>query len=291
MLTRFFMRFFSWFWPLAAGLLAGQAATATPLLPGPSVAAAPRLTLGFTSATRTTYLQRAPARADDRGFLGTTLTYQAPRGFISSLYLNHSYNFQTLDEPFINYGELMAGWQSVGAGPTYWTVQYTRLFAYGESALVQATLRNDLSASLTHYFDYVTASASADVFVGSTHDVVLTLDVSHPFQLPVLAHDTLTIEPTVELGAGSQRFYTASLGKTTQVKTTKRHGGPSTIYTEPSAPGFSTLGYTLSVPVSLRAGRFQLEATPSYLVPLHVPAGGIDQAFFYFTLGISRSFW
>ncbi|GEM_PF-1173703 len=285
------MHCFSWCGRLAVGLLLGRAAAATALPPDSSAAqlgAPPRLTLGLSSATRTTYLQRAPARADDRGYLGTTLTYQAPRGFIGSLYLNHSYSFQTLDEPFINYGELMAGWQSVSEGTTYWTVQYTRLFVYGESALVQTSLRNDLSASITHYFDYVTASASADVFVGSTHDVVLTFDVSHAFQLPVLAHDTLSIEPTVEFGAGSQRFYTTSLGQTTQAQT-KRRGGAG--YTEPSAPSFSTLGYTFSVPVSWQARRFEVQATPSYLVPLHVPTGGNNRAFFYLTVGVTRSFW
>jgi len=271
-------------------LLASRLASAAPLLPPDSLAPAlPRLTVGFTSATRTTYLQRAPAPAEDRGYLGTQLTYQAPRGFTSSLYLNHSYNFETLHEPFINYGEAMVGWQSVSNSDTYWTVQYTRLFVYGESALVQTSLRNDFSASLTQFFGLVTASLSADVFVGSTHDVVLTGTLSHRFQLPVFAHDTLAIEPTVEVGAGSQHFYASSLATTTQVRNKKRGG--TTVVREPDSPAFSTLGYTLSVPVTLAAGRFSVAATPSYLVPLHVPAGGYDASFFYFTLGVSRTFW
>jgi len=277
-------------WLLAAALYPTGPAQGAVLPPGPGSPAPPRLTVGLTTANRTTYLQRAPPKTDDRGYLGTTLTYQAPAGFISSLYLNHSYNFETLQEPYINYGELMAGWQSVSDSDTYWTVQYTRLFVYGESALVQASLRNDFSASLTHFFDYVTASASADLFVGGTHDFVLTLDASHRFQLPVLAHDTLSIEPTVEFGAGSQHFYASSLGKTSEVKTTKR-GGTTTVFREPATPAFSALGYTLSVPITLAAGRFSVAATPSYLVPLHVPAGGLDAAFFYGTLSVSRTFW
>ncbi|QKG55810.1 hypothetical protein GKZ68_03625 [Hymenobacter sp. BRD128] len=274
---------------LLASQLASAAAPPLPDLlaagPGP---APPLLTLGFTSATRTTYLQRAPMPENDKGYLGTTLTYQAPRGFISSLYLNHSYNYQTLREPFINYGELMAGWQSVGNSDTYWTVQYTRLFAYGESALVQTSLHNDLSASITQFFGLATASASADVFVGNTHDLVLTFDLSHPFRLPVLAHDTLSIEPTVEFGAGSQHFYAASLATTSQVSSKRR--GIVTRSVEPATPAFSSLGYTLSLPVTLAAGRFSVAATPSYLVPLHVPAGGYDASFFYLTVGLSRTF-
>jgi hypothetical protein len=272
-------------------LLASRLASAAPPLPPDSLAPAlPRLTVGFTSATRTTYLQRAPAPAEDRGYLGTQLTYQAPRGFTSSLYLNHSYNFETLREPFINYGEAMVGWQSVSNSDTYWTVQYTRLFVYGESALVQTSLRNDFSASLTQFFGLVTASLSADVFVGSTHDVVLTANLSHRFQLPVFTHDTLAIEPTVEVGAGSQHFYASSLATTTRVRNKKR-GTTTTVVREPDSPAFSTLGYTLSVPVTLAAGRFSVAATPSYLVPLHVPAGGYDASFFYVTLGVSRTFW
>ncbi|RZK94944.1 MAG: hypothetical protein EOO62_30335 [Hymenobacter sp.] len=271
-------------------LLLGRGPALAAPAPADTVATVPRLTVGLASATRTTYLQRAPEPAEDKGYFGTTLTYQAPKGFISSLYLNHSYNYQKLSEPFINYGELMVGWQAVGNTDTYWTVQYTRLFVYGESALVQSSLRNDFSASITQFFSFATASFSADVFVGSTHDVVLTLDLSHRFQLPVLGHDTLSIEPTVELGAGSQHFYTASLATTSWVKTKKR-GGTTLVTNEPAAPAFSTLGYTLSVPVTLTAGRFSVAATPSYLLPLHVPAGGYSTSFFYFTLGVSRTFW
>ncbi|GAB3638380.1 hypothetical protein GCM10027422_39700 [Hymenobacter arcticus] len=282
-------RAFSYCLPLA--LLAAHLACATPTLPPDSLAPAPpRLTVGFASASRTTYLQRVPERTNDKGYLGTTLTYQAPAGFIGSLYLNHSYVYKTLGEPFINYGEAMVGWQAVGNSDTYWTVQYTRLFVYGESALVQNSLRNDFSASVTQFFGFVTASLSADAFVGSTHDFILTVDLSHRFQLPVLGHDTLSIEPTVELGAGSQHFYAASLATTSQVKVKKR-GGTTTVLKEPDTPAFSTLGYTLSLPVTLAAGRFSVAATPSYLVPLHVPAGGYDASFFYFTLGVSRTFW
>jgi len=249
----------------------------------------PRLTLSLATANRTVYLQRAPEPQDDRGYLGTTLLYQAPSGFMASGYLNHSYAYTFLHEPFINYGEAMVGWQSVGSGDTYWTTQYTRLFVYGESALVQASLRNDLSASLTHYFDYVTASASADVFVGGTRDFILTFNLSHPFELPVLAHDTLTIEPTAEFGAGSQHFYANSLGKSTVVKTKRR--GNTTVYTEPATPGFAALGYTLSVPVTYRTRRFSLEAIPSLLVPLNVPTGGDTRSLFYGTVGASLFLW
>ena len=279
-------------------LLGRLAASATPspgllplLPPSPpadSAAAPPRLTLGLSTASRTTYLQRAPPAADDRGYLGSTVTYQAPSGFIGSVYLNHSYNYQTLGESFINYAELMAGWQAPGDGDTYWTVQYTRLAASGESALVQASLRNNLSASVTQFFDYLTASASADLFVGSRADFVLTLDLSHRFDLPGPGATTeLTLEPTAELGAGSQRFYAASLGRTSAVK--KRRG--PTVFAEPDAPAFSALGFTFAAPLTFAAGRLSVVATPSYLVPLHVPTGGTEAAFFYFTLGVSRTFW
>ena len=280
----FRMACFLWGWLPA--VLATTRLAAAPI-PADTTQAPPRLTVGLTAATRTTYLQRAPEKADDNGFLGTTFTYQAPSGFMGSLYLNHSFAYNTTEEPFVNYGEVMAGWQSVRDSRTYWTVQYTHLFAYDESALVQASLRNDFSASLTQYFDYLTASVSADVFVGNRSDVVLTFDLGHQFQLPTAAHDTLSLEPTVELGVGSQHFYAASLGKTTVVK--KRRG--TTVFAEPSTPGFSALGFTFSAPLTYETGRFSFVATPSYLVPLHVPTGGNDQSFFYFTVGVSRSFW
>ncbi|NML63883.1 hypothetical protein HHL22_01565 [Hymenobacter sp. RP-2-7] len=260
--------------------------TSRTFVPNPSL---PRLTATLSTANRTVYLQRAPQSADDRGYLGTLLTYQAPSGFLASGYLNHSYAYTFLSEPFINFGEGTLGWQSTSNSATYWVVEYTRLFVYGESALVQASLRNDLSASVTHFFDLATASASADWFVGGTNDFVLTFDLSHPFQLPVLAHDTLTLEPTIEFGAGSQHFYANSLGKTSTVKVRKRT--TTTVFDVPASPGFAALGYTFSLPVTYRTGRFSFAATPSYLVPLHVPTGGDDRSFFYGTLAVSRTFW
>ena len=274
---------------LLAGLLARPAAAAP--TPADSLAAPlPRLTLALTTATRTTYLERAPTSADDYGLLGTTLTYQAPSGFMGSAYLNHSYAASDLHEPFINFGEATVGWQSTGDGDTYWTAQYAHLFSYGESTLVQAGLSNDLSASLTHYFDWLTASASLDLFVGRVHDVVLTFDVSHEFAWPVQAHSSLTLEPTVELGVGSQHYYAASLGKTSKVKESKRHG-TITVFREPATPAFAPLGFTFSAPLTLHAGRYELSATPAYLVPLNVPTGGNDKSIFYFTAGVSRTFW
>lgn len=282
-----------WAAALLGGLLAGPAAaaplpadTSRAFAPDPTL---PRLTATLSTANRTVYLQRAPQSADDRGYLGTLLTYQAPSGFMASGYLNHSYAYTFLGEPFINFGEGMLGWQSVSNSDTYWAVQYARLFVYGESALVQASLRNDLSASVTHFFGFATASAGADLFVGSTSDFVLTFDLSHPFQLPALAHDTLTIEPTVEFGAGSQHFYANSLGKTSTVKVKRRT--TTTVFDVPDTPGFSALGYTLSLPITYRTGRFSFVATPSYLVPLHIPTGGDDRSFFYGTLAVSRTFW
>lgn len=286
-------RFF-WLAALLAAPLAAAAQATTPAPPAEASAAGatpPRLTVGISTANRTVYLQRAPQSADDRGYLGTTLTYQAPSGFLASGYLNHSYAYTFLSEPFINFGEATVGWQSTGSSNTYWTAQYTRLFVYGESALVQASLRNDLSAEVTHYFDWLTASASADLFFGNQSDFVLTLDVGHPFELPVLAHDTLTIEPTVEFGAGSQRFYAASLGKTSEVIRTRKNGTTVTTFREPSTPGFAALGYTLSLPVTYRARRFSVAATPSYLVPVNLPAGGDGRSFFYGTLGVSFFLW
>ena len=277
--------------PAALLFLTGQVAAAPSLPPDSATTIRPpRLTVGLATANRTTYLQRAPLAADDRGYLGTTLTYQAPSGFLASGYLNHSYAYTYLHEPFYNFGELMAGWQSMSNSDTYWTVQYTRLFAYGKSALVQASLRNSLSASLTQFFGLITASASADLFLGNKTDFVLTLNASHRFQLPVLGHDTLRIEPTVEFGAGSQHFYAASLGKTTVVKT-RRNGTTTKGFIEPATPGFSSLGYTFSLPVTFSAGCYLVSATPSYLVPLHIPNGGDTSAFFYGTLAVSRTFW
>jgi len=271
--------------PLA---LAGTLAAAQPAA-ADSTAALPRLTVGLRTASRTTYLMRAPLPADDQGLLGPALSYQAPSGFLAAGYLNHSYNSETLREPYFNYGELTAGWQATGDADTYWTVQYTRLLSVGDSHLVQGALRNNFSANVTQFSDYLTAGLSADAFFGGTSDLVLTLDVRHAFDLPVPGErTTLTLEPTVAFAAGSQRFYAASLGRTQVVK---KRRTTTAVFREPATPGFSALGYLFSAPLSLQAGRLGVLATPSYLLPLNLPADGLSGGFFFLTLEVSRTFW
>jgi hypothetical protein len=52
----------------------------------------PRLTVG-SARPRAPRLQRAPEPAQDKGYCGTTRTYQAPQGLMGLAYLNHSYNY------------------------------------------------------------------------------------------------------------------------------------------------------------------------------------------------------
>ncbi|WP_460503767.1 hypothetical protein [Hymenobacter agri] len=257
-------------------------------------AAPPRLTVDLTTSNRNAYLMRAPEAADDHGYLGTQLTYQTHSGLYLGTYLNSSYG---PGNPLFDDYEASLGYARTGHGPTDWSLQYTHLFIPGSSKLLRATITDNVEGSLSHDFDFVYASLTADAFFGGTRDLVLTWNVSHAFPLPVFAHDTLNITPTFELGTGTQRFYAAGLARNVrqQVVSTKKNGQTKTktanVLETPDTPGFATTGYTLSLPISLDMRRSSFAVIPAYLVPLHVPEWGNAEKLFYVSVELTRRLW
>ena len=78
-----------------------------------------------------------------------------------------------------------------------------------------------------------------------------------------------------------------------QITTTKKNGLPGKTKTTntletPDTPGFTSTGYTLSLPISLDSRRTLI---PDYLVPLHVPAWGNAEKLFYVSAEFTRRFW
>ena len=214
---------------------------------------------------------------------------------VRGAYLNSSYG---PGQPLFDAYESTLGYARAGHGPTEWSLQYTHLFVSAGSKLLRATVTDNVEASLAHDFDFAYASLTADGFFGAPRDVVLTWNVSHAFPLPVFAHDTLSITPTFELGTGTQRFYAAGLARCVQqqIATTKKNGLPgktkttSTLET-PATTGFTSTGYTLSLPISLDARRRSFALIPACLVPLHVPEWGNAEKLFYVSAGFTRRFW
>ena len=262
--------------------------------PAAQPAAPPRLTVDLTTSNRNAYLMRAPEAADDHGYLGTQLTYQTHSGLYLGAYLNSSYG---PDNPLFDDYEATLGYAHTGHGPTEWSLQYTHLFVPSDSKLLRATITDNVEGSLSHDFDLVYASLTADAFFGGTRDLILAWNVLHAFPLPVFAHDTLNITPTFELGTGTQRFYAAGLARNVRqpVVSTKKSGQPKTktgnVVETPDTPGFATTGYTLSLPVSLDMRRSSLAFVPAYLVPLHVPEWGNAEKLFYVSVEFTRRLW
>ena len=258
-------------------------------------AAPPRFTVDLTTANRNAYLMRAPDAADDHGYLGTQLTCHSRSGLFAGAYLNSS---SGPDQPLFDDYEGTLGYAHAGHGPTEWSLQYTHLFVPANSTLLRATITDNAEANLSHDFDFAYASLTADVFFGGTRDLVLTWNVSHAFPLPVFTHDTLSITPTFELGTGTQRFYAAGLARRVkqQIATIKKNGQPgkaktASVLETPDTPGFTSTGYTLSLPVSLEMRRSSFALIPAYLVPLHVPEWGNAEKLFYVSVEFTRRFW
>lgn len=293
----------NWLPRLLGLLLCGPLATAARSLPPDTAAtrparrppallvAIPRFVVELAASNRNAYLNRAPARADDRGYLASTLTYQTRWGLFGGLYLNHSFGFTN---ELIDDTETTLGFAR-SRGATEWSAQYTHLFVSSTSGLLKGSITDNLAGSLSHDFDLVQASLTADLFVGGAQrDVALTADLGHSFYLPAFGTDTLSISPTVEVGLGTQNFYAQELTRPVKRRTGtfKRSGKTgSPALDAPAAPGFGLTGYTFSVPLELNNGRTAFTLTPAYLLPVRVPEWGSAERFFYLTVGFTRRFW
>lgn len=251
--------------------------------------APPRFLVDVNASNRNAYLNRAPEAADDHGYLATLLTYQTRWGGFGSVYLNHSFG---PGAEFIDDTETSLGYARA-AGATEWSVQYTHLFVNAGSGLLKGSITDNLEGSLSHDFDLVQASLTADGFLGGKRrDVNLTGALGHSFYLPAFGTDTLAISPTVEVGLGTQHFYAAELTRAVRHRTgTFRKSKTTTTLDTPAAPGFGLTGYTFSVPLTLDNGRSTFSLTPAYLVPVRVPEWGNGEKLFYVTLGYVRRFW
>lgn len=250
----------------------------------------PRFLIETNASNRNAYLNRAPAAADDYGYLATMLTYQTRWGLFGGLYLNHSFG---LNRQLIDDTETTLGFAR-SSGVSEWSVQYVHLFVNAQSGLLKGSITDNLETNIDHDFDLVQASLTADLFLGNRRDVALTADLGHSFYLPAFGTDTLTIRPTVELGLGTQNFYAAELARPVRQRTGtfKKHNKNGIGYADTlTPPGFGLTGYTFSLPLSLDNGRTSFGLTPAYLVPVRVPEWGNVKPFFYLTAGLSRRFW
>lgn len=260
--------------------------------PAPAVAVPPRLVLDLTTATRNAYLMRVPDAADDHGYLATQLTYCTRWGLYAGTYLNHSYG---PDQTVFDDYETTLGYAHTGN--TEWNLQYTHLSVPGSSQLLRATITDNLGGSIGHDLGPVYASLTADAFLGSTRDVVLTWNVSRTFPVAAFGHDTLSIAPTAELGTGTQRYYAAGLAHMVreQVAITRKNGRPGTktvkMLETPNTPGFALTGYSVALPITLEGRGSSFALVPTYLVPLHVPEWGNPAKTFYVSAEFTRRFW
>ncbi|MDP9229756.1 MAG: hypothetical protein M3O67_03665 [Bacteroidota bacterium] len=134
---------------------------------------------------------------------------------------------------------------------------------YKESSeLVQSVLKAQGSASLTLLNNYLNVTAGGDVKFSDKPDFGATAGLDHIFRVPLSNEMILVFDPSAYLYAGTQQFSKSYYKKSNFLFLS----GNEQQVTEFSSK-FNILAYEFSVPVIFSNGKFQLLATPAYIVP------------------------
>jgi hypothetical protein len=165
-------------------------------------------------------------------------------------------------------------------------------FYQQNTTLVQSALQAQAGFSLTRLNKIVNMTAGADTKWSNKLDIGASAGVDHIFRFEKRNH-VLVIDPSANAYAGTQQ-----VSKTYMVK---KKGGllqlPSRQEITETSNTFNILAYEFSMPVIYARGKWQVLATPSYVMPKHLlqVAGRPDlseqgQNLFYGTLALKHTF-
>jgi hypothetical protein len=150
-------------------------------------------------------------------------------------------------------------------------ISYTRSFFPENSPLLQAANQNNVNASAKYAWPWLTSSFSADYAFGKQSDVFLSLTHSKEIAIGSLLSDknSLSIEPSVELIAGTRRFYeTYTIEKSKRDKANGKGKGPvspgnsnSTVTTHVASNSFNILSYNFKLPLTLSRANYMAEVS------------------------------
>lgn len=160
------------------------------------------------------------------------------------------------------------------------------------STLVQSALQAQSGFSLTRLNKILNLTAGADVKWSDKLDVGTTAGIDHIFRMEK-NKTVLVIDPSAVANAGTQQF--------SQTYTVKKKGGlllpPSREEVTKTSSAFNILSYEFSMPIIYVRGKWQVIATPAYVMPKHLlqVAGRPDlseqgQNMFYATVALKHTF-
>jgi hypothetical protein len=135
-------------------------------------------------------------------------------------------------------------------------------FYKNTSTLVQSALKAQTGASLTLLNNVLNITAGGDIKFSDKTDYGASAGLDHIIRLPFNDQSVLVIDPSAYVYAGTQQFSETYYKKSNFLFLP----GSQREVTETSAK-FNVLAYEFSVPVIYAKNKFQLSATPSYIIP------------------------
>ena len=246
------------------------------------------LNAGLTYSSNSVYLARTDSIATPNIGFGVTYTLKSGIFFGGAVNYIPSRQFDKLDA-----GSLETGYNfnldNLSGG-----ISVSKYFASFNSTQIISALDATLGAELSYdLFDVITPSIHADyalVRSSGGNDIIIAGALSHEFEMKqiFLKNDHLSIEPKIELTAGTQNFlstyYTLKRNSATQrqqhtnakgtgkgLSTTKTitssatQSNPVTANTDK----FQTLAYEFSLPIGYTYKKVGISLSPAYAIAVH----------------------
>jgi hypothetical protein len=169
-----------------------------------------------------------------------------------------------------------------------WLTSLTLLkpFYTEEARLVQSALKAQGSALVSKLNKVVNVSAGGDIKLSDKVDFGATAGLDHIFRIENKDKSIVVIDPGVYAYAGTQQF--------SRTYTRKKNGGilvpPTQEQVTETGTNFSILAYEASMPLIYVKGKWQLMATPSYIIPQNLQASELGENTFYTTLTAKYTF-
>lgn len=150
-------------------------------------------------------------------------------------------------------------------------ISYSRSFYPKSSPLLQASNENNLNVSADYHWPWFKSSLSVDYAFGQESDVFAGLTNSKLIELGTLFNkeDLLSIEPSIEIVAGTQHFlktYTEQKNKKNNGKGNGNGNGNSTIITTLPATNFELLSYNFKIPLSYSRASYMAEISYQFSI-------------------------
>lgn len=139
---------------------------------------------------------------------------------------------------------------------------FVKPFYKANSQLVQSALKAQGAFALTVLTKIINVTAGSDVKFSDKVDIGATGGLDHIFRHQFEDNSVLVVDPSAYVYAGTQQFTNTYYKQSNFLL----FPGAQQAVTE-SVSNFNILSYEFSMPVIFAKGKFQLLATPAYVVP------------------------